>query len=583
MRPVAIAVLMAFHVAAWGAETDIRITDLSVCQPAEALSDVMEQGHWQRIPYEADGFGGVMVGAWSFVHAPEITLPLNREGWHRVYIGYWNPMFDWDDEPMMRVRFSDEAGFRLMRGPGRADTFQATFLRETFYACADLTGRDLVFGKANGLKGQKAYYAYVRLVPMSAEDTEREQQDRADRSTRRLTSVIDGLSYFHWGEFQTKQDILSLVEAYRNSDIERVIWAVNYGERVNYPSRVPGAVNVDRYSRGGLARPGDGAAYIEGEKHMHDALLAMQEQGIVPQRVAAEHARSMGIRFCGMMRLGILGPIPHEPEGERLLSKHPEYRQVLANGVAIEKASYAFPEVRQLMLDVLRESVTELGLDGMNLCFVRGPHLMQYEQPILDACRAKFDKDARELEYNDPALCEIRGDFMTEFLRDARRVLDEVGEVQGRKLELSIWAWPTTQTVWMGGTPIQEGLDIKAWIAEGLLDDVIFQEGVDPECQELCKEHGCTFTLFTGYRQAKAMKPVTIATAYGAGVERFAWWDMDIRQITVTDWAWMRRVGHREEMFSWDGAPYEIRSTRLRTVGGADVMHALEQSVYSGG
>jgi len=172
---------------------------------------------------------------------------------------------------------------------------------------------------------------------------------------------------------------------------------------------------------------------------------------------------------------------------------------------------------------------------------------------------------------------------MTEFIRGARRVLDEVSEARGQHLALSIWAWPTGQNVWMGGTPIQEGLDIKAWIAEGLLDDVIFQEGTDAECQELCKQHGCTFTLFTGYRGDRAMSPATVSGAYEAGVERFAFWDLPHRQMDPTAWAWLRRVGHRDEMAHWDPSPYAIRRTQLHKVGGADVLESLDQAAFSGG
>jgi len=364
--------------------SDVLITDFSVCRPAEALSTRMEQGKWQQIAYEAAELAGTMVGALSFIHASELTVPLEVSGWHRIYIGHWNPEFDWDGDPLLRVRLSDQAAFHNIRDAARANVHHATYLREVFFACADLTGQDLVLGKANGPLGQKAYYAYVRLEPMTSAEVAQIEQDRADKSTRILTAVNDGLSYFHWGPFRTEQDILSLVEPYRHSDVGRVLWAVSYGERVNYPSKIPLAVNIEDWNRGGLAAPGDGGTYIEGEKQMGDSLLALQAEGIVPERSVAEYAHAMGISCCAMLRLGILGPIPQEPQSKRLVSRHPEFRQVLKDGTPVEKASYAFPEVRQLNFDIMRECTTELGLDGVNLCFVRGPHFTRYEKPVLE-------------------------------------------------------------------------------------------------------------------------------------------------------------------------------------------------------
>ncbi len=584
--PILVAALLVF--AGFPAKADpatpIRITDMTTCQPADAISPTMAPGKWQRITYETANFSGTMLGALSSIDAPDLTLPLNQTGWHRIHVGYWNPLFDWEDDPMLKVRLSDQPAFHLIRSATRPNIHHATSLREQYFDCADLTGRDLVLSKFSGVQGRKAYYAYVRLKPMTPEEVAEVKKDRADQSTRRLSSTIDGMSYFHWGDFRTKEDILALVEPYRYSDVGRILWAVNYGERVNYPSKTEDATQVQDWCRGPLVQPnGGGGSYLRNERQMYDSLLALNAEGVVPQRAAADLARSMGITCCAMLRLGILGPIPQEPESQRLISRHPEFRMLLADGTAIEKASYAFPEVRQLMIDIGRESVTDLGLDGVNLCFIRGPHFTQYEQPVLDAFNAACGKDARTVDPNDPELLKVRASFMTQFVRDMRRMLDEVGKAQGRQLELSIWAWPTTQAVWLGGTPAQEGLDIKAWITEGLLDDVIFQEGVDPECQALCKEHDCTFTLFTGYRGEKAMSPASITKAYGAGVERFAFWDMPHRQIIPTDWAWLKRVGHPEEMASWDPASCNVPFIQLKTVGGADVEKSLQQAVFSGG
>ena len=101
-----------------------------------------------------------------------------------------------------------------------------------------------------------------------------------------------------------------------------------------------------------------------------------------------------GIKFDLMFRMGIIGNIPRRIDSQDFVTQHPEYRQVLRDGTVIEKASYAFPVVQQLMLDLIREATTLIDADGINLCFTRGPHFLSYEQPILDAFTAQYGGDA---------------------------------------------------------------------------------------------------------------------------------------------------------------------------------------------
>ena len=132
---------------------------------------------------------------------------------------------------------------------------------------------------------------------------------------------------------------------------------------------------------------------------------------------------------------------------------HPEYRQVLRDGTVIEKASYAFPEVQQLMLNLIREATTLIDADGINLCYTRGPRFLSYEQPILDAFTSKYGEDARSVDPEDPRLLEVRAGIMTGFMYKVRQTLDEVGAEKGKRLELSVWAWPHDQNVWLGKRP----------------------------------------------------------------------------------------------------------------------------------
>jgi len=72
------------------------VSDMRRCVPTSALSEQREQGRWQLISYQTDELSGTMIGAASFINAPDVTLPLDVSGWQAVYVGYWNPYFAYE-------------------------------------------------------------------------------------------------------------------------------------------------------------------------------------------------------------------------------------------------------------------------------------------------------------------------------------------------------------------------------------------------------------------------------------------------------------------------------------------------------
>jgi len=564
---------------------EIYISDLSQCLPASALVKTRQQSKWQLIDYQTDTVNGTMVVAGSYIDAPQLTLPLRAKGWHAVYVGYWNPEFAYDGTPVFKLKLTGEPAFRQFHSGASPDSQEATFLREVYVRTDDLTNKDLVIAKPNGPLGKSAYLAYVKLIPLTPDQEKQIKQDRLRTDTRNLVATIDGASYFHFSEYAHPEHVLEQIELYRDSDVAKVLWAVNYGSATNYPTQVDGAIfQGSDHNRARFVNGNGANNYIRGEKQNYESLKAFAAQGIIPQQIAADHAHAMGLKFDLMFRLGILGSVgPLRMDEQNYLARHPQFRQILRDGTLLEKASYAFDDVQAFMLSLVREATQKIDADGINLCFVRGPHFLRYEKPVLDAFHAKHSLDAHDVEPTDPRLLQVRGEIMTRFIRKVRQALDEISKAKGRKLDLSVWVWPSDQNVWLGKTPLEEGLDVKQWIREGLLDSVICQEGIDADYIKLGKETGCRFVLFTGYRGEKAMSPESVTKAYAAGVNTFAFWDIDAAQIRPATWNWLRRIGHRNEMADWPRFDPGSRLIQLKTVAGVDVEKGLAGSVYSGG
>lgn len=560
------------------------ITDFSNGTPKDGLSVDGEKDRWRLIPYETDEHTGVLLYAHSFSSAPEISLPLHATGWHRIRLGIWQPNFAYDGESMLRVKLSDDPAYRRIHPPASADTQAATLIREVYFQDADLTGQQLVIGKSNGLMGRYAALAYIKLEALGAEEVAALVADRDQRGTRNLVATIDGVSYFHYGAYERPEDVLDQVELYRHSDVGKVLWAVTYGDRTNFPTSVPGAVFLGDHNRSSETVESGPNDYIRGEQHAHRALRDFASAGMVPHVLAARHAQSMGLEFDLMFRLGILGDLGFLDLGDKgFLRMYPQFRQALADGTLLDKASFAFEETQDFIIALMAEALSQVDADGINLCFVRGPHMLQYERPVLDAFQARYQEDARTVEPGDPRLREVRAEIMSHFMKKVHELATSIGATRGRPLNVSVWVWPSERGVWLGGTPMNEGLDVKRWIREGWLDSVICQEGVDPEYIALGKETGCKFVLFTGYRGETAMSPESVTRAYGDGVAHFAYWDMDAVQLKPSVWNWLRRIGHREEMADWSTySPSDILLP-IRSVAGIDVEQGLADAVYSGG
>jgi len=562
----------------------VYISDLSRCLPASALSKTTQPDTWRLIPYSSDEVSGTLIHAASFTNAPEVSIPLGIAGWHRIYLGIWQPNFAYDGDTALRVKMSGEAAFRRILPPKSADTQADTYLRELFFCDADLTDQKLIIGKMNGLVGMNASLAYVRLEPIGPEEVARIVADRDQTATHNLVATIDGVSYFHYGEYTQPEDVLDQIELYRHSDVAKVLWAVTYGDRTNFPTNVPGAVFLGNGNRSAHVDVPASNDYVRGEQQVHRALRDFAAQGAVPHTLAANHAHAMGLKFDLMIRLGILGELGFlDLGGKGFLHEYPHCKQVLADGTTLDKASYAFDEVQDFTIALIREALAGTDADGINLCFVRGPKFIQFEEPVLQAFQQRYDEDARAVAADDPRLDLVRAEFMTRYLEKVHAALGGISDQRGRPIELSVWVWPSEQGVWLGGTPMDEGLDVARWIREGWLDSVICQEGIDPQYMALGKEHDCEFVLFTGYRGEKAMSPASVTAAYAEGVSAFAYWDMDAVQIMPDPWNWLRRIGHRDEMADWEAHNPKGRLVRLKRVADIDVDKGLADAVYSGG
>ena len=144
------------------------------------------------------------------------------------------------------------------------------------------------------------------------------------------------------------------------------------------------------------------------------------------------------------------------------------YRDILNTELMIATAAchadgYAVPQVRKHIYGLFGRSY---GINGRQRCYFRLP-LMLWEDAFNDRFN-KYGIDARQVLENDPRLYELRGEIMTGFMRDVRKVLDDVQNAQGRTERYELMA----SVVHNENDNKKYGLDVERWVKEGLIDKI---------------------------------------------------------------------------------------------------------------
>jgi len=209
--------------------------------------------------------------------------------------------------------------------------------------------------------------------------------------------------------------------------------------------------------------------------------------------------------------------------------------------------SYAYPQVRKLLVDRYAKHVIENGYDGINFyTYVENLGLRYldefgFEQPVVD----EFNK-----RYPDVNLCkdtltteqkkywyDCRGKFVTQFLRELHAALAP----KGKKISMILDSKePDYVQPWWGHDIPGTGMirmDWKTWVNEGIVDELWVQLGETEDQKKTmdlllkeCKGKSLKITLRTASPYAShwapyvdaGVTPIAVITANVNGIERYS-------------------------------------------------------------
>ncbi|MDE2992954.1 MAG: hypothetical protein OXU67_03640, partial [Chloroflexota bacterium] len=182
--------------------------DLDRCQPAAAVAASPTYHHWRAMRYETEQFAGTMLLAGPETAAPDITYPLDADGWHAISIGMYCGGH-LAEGSTVRVRLSGQQTFSYLTVLGDEMHALGDEVIERYWTTADVTGQNLVLGQDIARLGSgdapssfncsPVRIAYVKLVPLTAAEVAVVSQDRARSDTRRLFAHNDahGFMFSH--------------------------------------------------------------------------------------------------------------------------------------------------------------------------------------------------------------------------------------------------------------------------------------------------------------------------------------------------------------------------------------------------
>jgi hypothetical protein len=533
----------------------IFYSDMSICQPQNALTRTVKKGCWRLVDYETEnGVKGTMAFAAPEDDACEITLHLNASGIYRIYLGinYTRAALgdilqksEFSAYGQLWARLSDDKGFSrfAIETPGRhAEKFKNkvgkekqiwTSIHETYWKTADVTNQSIIISTPkepyNGCDlRQIANISYVKLEPLDEKEIKQWRQwekDSSTQETRRvamfwcsgmLTGHTAGNTMYHPIDMQWFRDEF---EPFIDSDIGIFAFEAIRGNLCAFKTKIGDVGTEDN----------------NWDEKWIDPLKAFTE---------IAHENKMKI-FAGVRLIGAGFPVVRNPiNWARFYWNHQEWAKKDKDGVACSNVSIAFPEVRNHYLGMIKEAL-EYGIDGIQMHLNRCFPFVLYEEPVVSSFIDKFGQHPAQIREDDIRWIKHCAGFVTQFLREIRIVLDEK---PGR--QLAVTYWPFKYDKEKGCDVIFNQCDVAEWIKEGLIDYLMPTYDVHPELIKYWKELGNGKTQVWPDLMPRTQPGEDFAALakkyYEAGADGLALWDGERRAPRASEWAVLRRLGHKD-------------------------------------
>lgn len=431
--------------------SSILISDLaSSAIPNEHVSSKRSRKHWQAIRYETAGVQGTMLLAGQETSPSPVTITLRLKGWHRIYVCLAHI-------GGLMYTYLKLTGDRCSHGviPGRMNTLgwsPTEHVEESFWRCADLTGKNLILSKPVSCEPSSSALVWVRCVPMSDGDVAAYETDESRTDTRILHAHFD-TDFIGNDALAGVDDYLVKLQSLRGSDVKICSQEVCFDQSGYYDDE-----------------PADDVGYKVSSRIRTERARKFHPIRGEVYRTMVDYAHETGILLYAAQRMNIASfdfPFGSPHYRVRFCDEHPEYAIVTRDGRRIAEPSYAYPEVQDYAIQTLLDAY-QYGFDGVTLIWTRGIHI-GFEQPVVDRVLENHPGIAPcTLPASDERLHCVWCEIFTIFMRKLRAALDDAAKKAARPspgINVDVFC-----DIRLGK---HAGLDVENWVKEGLVTGVI--------------------------------------------------------------------------------------------------------------
>ena len=416
------------------------LTDIPSLMENDVISDAAHQGRWRSCPYKTAEFNGTMIACGENTAVRPAIIALNATGWFQISVGIFK-VFE-GKESKIRIRLSNDLCFETL-STSASGKGSDTNIYEIIWRRASLNGEKIIIEDEECFTGS---LAFIRLLELSDEPTIK------TKSSPRYPMAIteDGYGAFCSRRHRRQEDFLEFIDAIpADSAMKMLLWGITGADLCNYPT------NVGDYDYGvSLDHP------LRHQRICSENLQFWRENSWNSLEVVRDYAQKRGWEFHVSVRTQAFAA--HFPFDEAFHStffqNHPEWRCRDEKGEMIGRMSYAYPEVRKHILDIIRE-ILSYHPDGLNLIFTRGLPMVLYEPITREEFKAEYGIDPIDLPEEHPDWLEYKSGIVTGFITEVKRLL------RGRE----------RLSVFIPGTALQcrlAGFDIAKWVENELVDDL---------------------------------------------------------------------------------------------------------------
>lgn len=212
----------------------------------------------------------------------------------------------------------------------------------------------------------------------------------------------------------------------------------------------------------------------------------------------------------------------------RLRLEHPEWAPIDRHGFRRQGGpiELAYPKARRALVDLHARHVLKAGYDGMVFLTYAENYSLRFQdefgfnKPIVEEFKRRYKIDLRSEEFKRFGCrydwYNLRGEYLTEYLRELKRKLGKHGRKLG--LFLNPWEphypqpWNVPQLMLTGGRMY---MDLERWVRESIADQFIVygycdrrvQERTLENCQWMARETATEVSFCTSGPLADCWKP----------------------------------------------------------------------------